>query len=157
LLFLRDTIIADDSCSNLNNISAEIQVDDSDDPEYSPIQIDNMSSPSTIMSSTSTASSATSIRKKKRFSKEAKSELFEAAAKILTAPEEKDDEEMAFCRSLAASSRRLEIQIQLCLLFRKSISSQTLQRSLLMEERLVVAFYCVYETVSLTSLLQLNL
>jgi len=110
MLYLKDTIIADQSYSNLNNTIADsqLELDINEDTEYTITSLDSMSSPSPASTSSATSLSS-SARKKKKTSNE-KSELLEVAAKILSTPDEKDDEEMAFCRSLAASLRRFEPQ-----------------------------------------------
>jgi hypothetical protein len=106
LLFLRDTITADESQSNLNT-SQELSIDiNSDDTDNTITSLDDIPSPNT------STSSSQSARKKRRQTNDKKSELYEMAAKVLSTPEEKDDEELAFCRSLAASLRRFNPQIK---------------------------------------------
>jgi hypothetical protein len=104
--FLKDTIIADESYSNLNNSITDSQpeLEINDETEYTLVSLDSTSSSSP---SSSASTSSSSARKKKKKTPNEKSGLLEAAAKILSTPEERDDEEMAFCRSLAASLRRI--------------------------------------------------
>ncbi len=84
MLFLRDTISADESQSNLNS-PQEINIDiNCDEADYTITSLD-------VPSPTTSISSSHSSHRSKRKKNEQKSELYEMAAKVLCTPEEKDD------------------------------------------------------------------
>jgi hypothetical protein len=103
-MFLCDTYKADESVSNINE---ELIIDDNNS------EIDNYSDTPLPNTSTYQFDSETSPEKsyqknkKIKTNNDIKNDFLKSAIDFIKAPETVDDEEMSFCRSLAASMRRL--------------------------------------------------